>query len=644
MTLERRRSRILQFFSKKLLEDLYAICKNNRISDNNLKVKRIIDVLDTHGVDYNELGPGTNRFAILIDNYVFKIALDQWGIRDNINEFTMSQELQPFVIKTYELNDLMTVSEYVTVISREEFDEKKPQIQKKLAILAETYLLGDVGTISKNFCNWGYRDDGELVILDYAYIYRVKGDELLCTNINHSPVFLNYDENFHKLVCPVCGQIHTFMDIRRKVTLELEKQENDMVLSISDRVTKPIEEIDIKYIDDDEQEYRRPTYEDRVYTIRTEDETMGKNKKKNQDFEYVENNESDFDDVIETMRAIERGDGPKPESRPEIFKDDFIETAEAVITSDGPVDIIEINRETPTEKTQVRIFRQGVEVNEDSPLGEVIKTAEEAANLIVGDVRQQNEADLERAEVNEMYNYIHGAPEGEVVGDDSTIQENIEDGVSAVTTTMQSLADAEEAFAGEEISKPENASGEEAEGYEDQSGEQEQQSDEEDDDEDDEEDEQETRRILLARSEIPLSGGATLETTVAINSTGEIMDGERLALLEELGLNAEDLTFVELTEESAREALFEVTQTDQYDLVRSDGNTMVFADREGSTEYGVTNRPNDDEPVISTYKGLTVFEVVDAATRLAQQHGFDEYGDSPSYESFKNKGGGRQWE
>jgi len=117
------KSRILEHFKKQLLIDLYDVCKSVKISDNNQKTDMMIEVLNKHGLDYVELGPGTNRFAILIDNYVFKIALDKWGIQDNLNEFTMSDELQPYVIKVYETNELILACEYITVISKEEFIE-----------------------------------------------------------------------------------------------------------------------------------------------------------------------------------------------------------------------------------------------------------------------------------------------------------------------------------------------------------------------------------------------------------------------------------------------------------------------------------------------------------------------------------------
>lgn len=213
------RSRIHEFIDEDLMNQLDKICNNVIVSDNNIKAATIKQTLDDHGIYYNELGPGTNRMAVLIDGYVFKIAMDKWGKQDNANEFAMSKELQPFVIKVYESNDLISVSEYVTLISREEFIEKKNEILKILSILSESYLLGDVGYITKNFTNWGYRDDGSLVILDFAYIHTIHGEELFCPN---DRTMLEYDVNFYNLRCPKCGLVRSFSDIRKKISMEDE--------------------------------------------------------------------------------------------------------------------------------------------------------------------------------------------------------------------------------------------------------------------------------------------------------------------------------------------------------------------------------------------------------------------------------------
>lgn len=241
-------SRIHQFFPKELLIKLNNICDDVLISDNNTKVDKMVQLFDEYNLPYSELGPGTNRFAIMIDGYVFKIAMDRDGVRDNLAEFSMATELQPFVTKIYECNGLIVVAEYVTVISKEEFQRSKEELNQILVHLSQGYLLGDVGTITKNFMNWGYRPDGTLVILDFAYIYRVVGEEMLCDNIlndgNVCGAMLEYDENYNKLICPRCRRKYIFHEIRRRINKNYEMKELETIKQIAIKLTTP--ELNIK--------------------------------------------------------------------------------------------------------------------------------------------------------------------------------------------------------------------------------------------------------------------------------------------------------------------------------------------------------------------------------------------------------------
>lgn len=245
------KSRILEFIPKDCMIEIDAISRDVLIPDNNTKVNKISEALTKYNVPFQELGPGTNRFAVFIDGYVFKFALDKDGKRDNLAEFSMSQELQPFVIKVYECNGLIIVTEYVTVISREEFMNSKDQIRETLSYLSEGYLLGDVGCVTKNFVNWGYRDDGSLVILDFAYIYRILGNEMTCGGLNKDDTIckelLEYDENFNNLICPRCRKTYTFHDIRRKISKDYETRELNAIKQIAFKVTKPNQEINAKH-------------------------------------------------------------------------------------------------------------------------------------------------------------------------------------------------------------------------------------------------------------------------------------------------------------------------------------------------------------------------------------------------------------
>lgn len=243
-------SRILQFIPKGLMKELYSIAMDVLIPDNNTKVNKMVAALESYNVPFEEIGPGTNRFAILIDGYIFKIGMDKAGIRDNWAELSLTQELQPFVTKVYECNGLINVAEYVTVISKEEFQESKEEVRQILSHLAQGYLLGDVGSINKNFMNWGYRADGQLVILDFAYIYRVVGDEMMCGGLNNDDSycqeFLEYDENFNNLICPKCHKKYTFHDIRRRIDREFEQKELDMIKQVAVKVTKANTDVNTK--------------------------------------------------------------------------------------------------------------------------------------------------------------------------------------------------------------------------------------------------------------------------------------------------------------------------------------------------------------------------------------------------------------
>lgn len=238
------KSKIREFLPKELLVELNDICYDVTIPDNNTKIDLMVSSLDKYDVDYTELGSGTNRHAILIDGYVFKIAMDRFGVKDNWAEFAIAKELQPYVTKTYECNGLIVVAEYVTVVSKDEFISKKDKIRQILSYLAQGYLMGDVGSISKNFMNWGYRDDGQLVILDFAYIYKIKGEEMVCGGVNANgeicDEFLEYDENFYKLTCPRCRKTYTFYDIRKKIDPEYEMKEVEMSKQLAYQTTEPV--------------------------------------------------------------------------------------------------------------------------------------------------------------------------------------------------------------------------------------------------------------------------------------------------------------------------------------------------------------------------------------------------------------------
>lgn len=294
---KRLRSRILEFIPKNALRDLQRICDRKDISDNNDKVRLILKALDYHDVSYEELGPGTNRVAVLIDGYVFKIAMDKWGVRDNMNEFASSQELYPYVTKVYETNELITVSEYVTVISREEFMERTEELREILSLLAESYLLGDVGTVTRNFCNWGYRDSGDLVILDFGYIYKIRPDKLVCSLDGE---VLDYDENFHNLVCFKCGKKYDFMAIRRRISTKEEAEEHQLAKLDSYELTKPVQEFN----EEDDERYEEDDYTSFLYKSAKpkEEEAMLFNRQQSERF--IDEDNKSYMEALNSMSKV----------------------------------------------------------------------------------------------------------------------------------------------------------------------------------------------------------------------------------------------------------------------------------------------------------------------------------------------------
>lgn len=386
------RSRIHEFLPVDAQNAIIRICNSALISDNNAKVEKILKVLDDYQVSYHELGPGTNRLAVLIDNYVFKIAMDKWGKQDNINEFTVSKELQPFVVRTYEVDEshVFSVCEYVTVISRDEFIEKTEEIRDILAELSQDYLLGDVGTVPKNFCNWGYRDDGQITILDYAYVYRVKGDELLCTNDQE---FLEYDMNFHNLICPRCRAKYSFMDVRRRISMDEEQKENQLAKDLAFEARGSIQQVKERYIEPEAKASR---------SLYNRNDNLKEDKDMTRDNMYPEyDDELSYEDELDKLLAKR-----KLYSNDSVYENidhGSVEEKEEKL-------IVEVQRESAHGSSHVRIEQRGeIDDNEVQELvdkvEEIAREAEETKTAVLNPVIQHDEEELHKTIEEEDTNF-----------------------------------------------------------------------------------------------------------------------------------------------------------------------------------------------------------------------------------------------
>lgn len=209
-------SLILEVFTPEQLLEFEKLQRNLKLS-NNKKVVELERLLKSWGKEYTRLGPGTNRLGLLLDGYTIKIALDADGEIDNKREFIYSMQLYPYVIKCYECipNGLCAIFEYVEVFSIDDYHKCQDRMREILTDIASGFLIGDVGVSSKNYMNWGHRDD-EICILDFAYIYSVKFKTFTCQC--SVDAVLHYDKDFNNLICPICGKKYSFKDIRKKIS------------------------------------------------------------------------------------------------------------------------------------------------------------------------------------------------------------------------------------------------------------------------------------------------------------------------------------------------------------------------------------------------------------------------------------------
>jgi hypothetical protein len=218
-------SRIILNFPKDILKILYVNALEVDEVDNNIKADYVKATLMPLG--FSELGTGTNRIAMFKDGYVYKIALDRNGIVDNFSEYKWAPSAPEYLAKAYEFNLIILVSEYVTLMERFDFIQQRGQIKLILDQLTRAFIIGDLGLTEKNFCNFGYRSNGAIVALDYAYIHPIRGNEdaLKC---NHCGKPIVYTSNYSGFECSneMCKIPYQYIDIKRQMPNLYETVEN----------------------------------------------------------------------------------------------------------------------------------------------------------------------------------------------------------------------------------------------------------------------------------------------------------------------------------------------------------------------------------------------------------------------------------
>lgn len=208
-------SLIKKNFTKEFMRKIYDIYSDDCMS---IVEKTILfDKLFTEEFgdrkDYRRIGEGTNRFVCLLDNHIIKVAYNYLAYIDNMNELAQAKYKKKYLAQAYETNGLILVSEYVTVMDKAEFLENQLAISRILLDLEadrdpyskekeKYYILGDMGMSNKNYGNWGRRMNGDIVVLDYGYLYQLSYKEW--KEVSKCPVCgssLSYTEDYSELYC-----------------------------------------------------------------------------------------------------------------------------------------------------------------------------------------------------------------------------------------------------------------------------------------------------------------------------------------------------------------------------------------------------------------------------------------------------------
>lgn len=153
---------------------------------------------------------------------------------DNFTEFKRSPEIEEYLTKAYECNMLILICEYVNVFDQAQFMSNEEGIKTILNDISKAYIFDDIGFSLKNSFNWGYRDNDEIIILDYGYLYPNKGqnEALTCPKCRGS---LKYNSNYTGFMCAnsECRTKYSIMDIRRRMNIDLETMENQIITMLN---------------------------------------------------------------------------------------------------------------------------------------------------------------------------------------------------------------------------------------------------------------------------------------------------------------------------------------------------------------------------------------------------------------------------
>lgn len=151
---------ISMFFNQHELEWIKHIILNNT---NDIKLKMVNSIMKSKG--FVRLSGGTNRIVYrhLEDNsFVFKVAIDRVGLKDNLLEFKNQHFLKPYVCKIFDTTPdglMASIERVYPITSKEEFTA----VQEEIFYLIATKLIGR--TVADDIGKAFFRNYGELLPL-----------------------------------------------------------------------------------------------------------------------------------------------------------------------------------------------------------------------------------------------------------------------------------------------------------------------------------------------------------------------------------------------------------------------------------------------------------------------------------------------
>lgn len=246
----------LELFSDDIISDLHTILRS--CSDNQKKARYIQKELKDLG--FIPLGLGTNILTMYNPIYpgvVYKFALDDYGIADNINDSWLSDVIPHYAkFIARDLTGVVSVQQrYVVVKNVERMNIIRGDVLKLLTRLSKQFLIVDLGI--DNFLNYGIDRNGDFVIVDGSDLYPLPNAKnvLRCKNPvgmkKHSHELkrcggkLEYDKTFGKLICKECHNEYIPSELRPK------KEDKDMLVFINDGLSdKERRQLEIEAIRD----------------------------------------------------------------------------------------------------------------------------------------------------------------------------------------------------------------------------------------------------------------------------------------------------------------------------------------------------------------------------------------------------------